>query len=77
MPNLKVTLQQSDLDVSIVICKANRTIKRPSKYPLTKYVTFKHLFDSYASFSIVISVITIPKTHEKDMAHLIGECYEG
>lgn len=38
-------------------------------HPLAKYVTFDHYFDLFVSFSVVISIIIIPKTHEEALAH--------
>lgn len=69
MPNSCFTSQKTDLNVPIAIHKANKTIKSLERYPLAKYVPFKHLSNSFASFFTVLYVITIFKTLKEAMAH--------
>lgn len=69
MPNSWFTSQKTDLNVPIAIHKANKTIKSLERYPLAKYVPFKHLSNSFASFFTVLYVITIFKTLKEAMAH--------
>lgn len=71
MPNLGlISPQQSDLDIPIVICKAQRTIILSSRYPFAKYITLVHFFTHLLHFLLLSICFTIPKTHEEVTTHL-------